>query len=92
MGEKRDRLDIVNDILVAIMNKGGKIKPTHLLYKSNLSHEGMKKYISELKEKLMILEEPEEKGKGKKFVITDRGFKFLEDYKKVKEFTQSFGF
>lgn len=92
MGEKRDRLDIVNDILVAIMNKGGKIKPTHLLYKSNLSHEGMKKYISELKDKAMILEEPEEKGKGKKFVITDRGFKFLEDYKKVKEFTQSFGF
>lgn len=92
MGEKRDKLDIVNDILVAIMNKGGKIKPTHLLYKSNLSHEGMKKYIGELKEKDMILEEPEEKGTGKKFVITDRGFKFLEDYKRVKEFTKSFGF
>ncbi len=92
MGEKRDKLDIVNDILIAIMNKGGKIKPTHLLYKSNLSHEGMKKYIAELKVKLMIIEEPEEKSKGKKFVITEKGFKFLEDYKKVKEFTQSFGF
>ncbi len=92
MGEKRDKLDIVSDILCAIMNKGGKIKPTHLLYKSNLSHEGMKKYISELKEKMMIVEENDEKGSGKKFVITERGFKFLEDYKKVREFTQSFGF
>lgn len=92
MGEKRDKLDIVSDILVAIMNKGGKIKPTHLLYKSNLSHEGMKKYISELKEKLMIVEEYDEKGKSKRFVITEKGFKFLEDYKKVREFTQSFGF
>jgi len=92
MGEKRDKLDIVSDILIAIMNKGGRIKPTHLLYKSNLSHEGMKKYISELKEKSMILEETDKDGKSKKFVITERGFKFLEDYKKVKEFTQSFGF
>ena len=92
MGEKRDKLDIVSDILIAIMNKGGRIKPTHLLYKSNLSHEGMKKYISELKEKSMILEETDKDGKSKKFVITERGFKFLEDYKKVREFTASFGF
>jgi len=92
MGEKRDKLDIVNDILLAIMNKGGKIKPTHLLYKSNLSHEGMKKYISELKEKNMIQEEEDEKGKSKKYVIMNQGFKFLEDYKKVKEFAKSFGF
>ncbi len=92
MGEKRDKLDIVNDILVAIMNKGGKIKPTHLLYKSNLSHEGMKKYISELKEKGMISEELDEDNKSKKFLITEHGFKFLEDYKKVKAFTSSFGF
>lgn len=91
MAERRDKLDIIGDILKAIQDKGGRIKPTHLLYKSNLSHEGMKRYIDELKMKLMLLEE-EDKNQNKFFVITDKGLKFLEDYKKVREFTDSFGF
>lgn len=91
MAERRDRLDIIGDILKAIQDKGGRIKPTHLLYKSNLSHEGMKRYIDELKMKLMLLEE-EDKNQNKFFVITDKGLKFLEDYKKIREFTDSFGF
>lgn len=91
MAERRDRLDIIGDILKAIQDKGGRIKPTHLLYKSNLSHEGMKRYIDELKMKLMLLEE-EDKNQNKFFVITDKGLKFLQDYKKIREFTDSFGF
>ena len=91
MAERRDKLDIIGDILKAVQDKGGRIKPTHLLYKSNLSHEGMKRYIDELKMKLMLLEE-EDKNQNKFFVITDKGLKFLQDYKKVREFTDSFGF
>lgn len=91
MAERRDKLDIIGDILKAVQDKGGRIKPTHLLYKSNLSHEGMKRYIDELKMKLMLLEE-EDKAQNKFFVITDKGLKFLEDYKKIREFTDSFGF
>lgn len=91
MAERRDKLDIIGDILKAVQDKGGRIKPTHLLYKSNLSHEGMKRYIDELKMKLMLLEE-EDKTQNKFFVITDKGLKFLEDYKKIREFTDSFGF
>ncbi|MFH1638639.1 MAG: winged helix-turn-helix domain-containing protein [Candidatus Woesearchaeota archaeon] len=91
MSERRNRLDIVGDILRAIQAKGGKIKPTHLLYKSNLSHEGMKKYVEELKQKGLIEEIVEPKSNHKFFTITDKGLKFLEDYKKVKEFTESFG-
>ncbi len=91
MAERRDRLDIIGDILKAVQDKGGRIKPTHLLYKSNLSHEGMKRYIYELKMKLMLLEE-EDKNQNKFFVITDKGLKFLQDYKKIREFTDSFGF
>jgi len=90
MAERRDRLDIIKDILKAIQNKGGEIKPTHLLYKSNLSHEGMKRYVAELKSKMMIDEKIDNKG-NKRFVITDQGLKFLEDYRKIKEFTESFG-
>ena len=91
MAERRNRLDIIFDILKAIQNKRGSIKPTHLLYKSNLSHDGMKRYIAELKESKMIGEEEEPKTKKKKFIITDKGCKFIEEYMKVKEFTDSFG-
>jgi predicted transcriptional regulator len=91
MSERRDRLDIIGDILKAIQDKGGKIKPTHLLYKSNLSHEGMKRYIDELKTKLMIIEEEDLKKKSRHFMITERGLNFLQDYKKIREFTDSFG-
>lgn len=90
MGERREKLDIIEDILEAIRDKGGIIKPTHLLYKSNLSHDSMKRYVSELMDKGM-LEEVEDKT-IKKFSITDKGLKFLSDYKQVKEFTDSFGF
>ncbi|MEK6816882.1 MAG: winged helix-turn-helix domain-containing protein [Nanoarchaeota archaeon] len=91
MGERRDKLDIVSDILKSIQDKGGRIKPTHLLYKSNLSHEGMKRYIEELKVKLMIIEEEDPKKNLRYFIITDKGLKFLQDYKKIREFTDSFG-
>lgn len=91
MGERRDKLDIVSDILKSIQDKGGRIKPTHLLYKSNLSHEGMKRYIEELKAKLMIIEEEDPKRNMRFFIITDKGLRFLQDYKKIREFTDSFG-
>lgn len=89
MSERRSKLEIVGDILKAIQAKGGTIKPTHLLYKSNLSHERMKLYVDELKSKGMI-EENELKGK-RVFSITDKGFDFLASYRKVVELEDAFG-
>lgn len=91
MAGRREKLDIIKDILEAIRDKGGKIKPTHLLYKSNLSHDSMKRYVQELVERDMV-QEIEEKKENKKYVITDKGLKFLTDYRQIKEFTDSFGF
>ncbi|RZD32377.1 MAG: hypothetical protein CXT77_00450 [uncultured DHVE6 group euryarchaeote] len=86
---RRTRIDIINDMLLAIVNKGGTIKPTHLLYKSNLSHTLMKEYIRELISKKLIMEQPEKRGKS--FRITDKGRQFSREYKKMKEFQESFG-
>ena len=90
MSERRSHLEIVFDILKAIQNKGGKIKPTHLLYKSNLSHKRMKGYVEDLQKKGLMLAEVNEHEKSM-YLITDQGLKFLEEYRKVKELTEAFG-
>ena len=86
---RRTRIDIINDMLLAIVNKGGTIKPTHLLYKSNLSHTLMKEYLRELISKKLIEEQPLKRGKN--FIITEKGRKFSREYKKMKEFQEAFG-
>lgn len=87
--KRRGRLEIINDMLKSIQNKGGKIKPTHLLYKSNLSHSKMKEYLEELMKKGMIEEQIE---KEKKMIhITDKGHNFLVEFERIKEFSDSFG-
>jgi len=89
MSERRSRLEIINDILKSIQGKGGAIKPTHLLYKSNLSHDRMKSYVEELKQKGLMCEEV--KKEKKLFCITDKGFEFLANYSKIREFEDAFG-
>ena len=86
---RRGRLEIIADILRSIKNKGGKIKPTHLLYKSNLSHAKLMEYIGILLEKGMI-EEQLVKGK-KMFFMKDLGYRFLLEFERIKEFSDSFG-
>ena len=86
---KRSKLDIVYDMLRAIEDKGGKIIPTHLLYKSNLSHQRMKTYLAELKERNLV-EETKVKKKTV-YSLTDDGRKFIQRYKQMKEFTEAFG-
>ena len=84
---RRSKLEIIYDILKAIEEKGGAIKPTHLLYKSNLSHVKMKEYITELSGKEMLTETAD----PKVYVLTDTGRKFIVQYKQMKEFSESFG-
>ncbi len=89
MEKKRDRLEIIRDILSVIRQKNGKIKPTHILYKSNLSHQMMEDYLTELKSKGFI--EEHKKERGKTYSVTDKGSEYLDKYKLVEEFSSSFG-
>lgn len=91
MGKKRGRLQIIHDILGAIRDKGGTIKPTHLLYKSNLSHQMMNEYLKDLIKKEFITEEISPKNNSKTFSLTSKGYDYLSEYKKVIKFVESFG-
>jgi|TARA_B100001964_G_C14232168_1_gene600574 predicted transcriptional regulator len=86
---RRGKIEIIADILKSIREKGGKIKPTHLLYKSNLSHAKLKEYANMLLEKGMI-EERLVKDK-KMFFMKEQGHKFLLEFERIKEFSDSFG-
>jgi len=89
MEKKRNRLEVIRDILTVIRNKNGRIKPTQILYKSNLSHLMMKYYMAELLEKKFIIEIKSKDSRT--YAITEKGNKFLAEYNTISNFMQSFG-
>ena len=89
MNKRRDRLQVIHDILRTIKDKGGNIKPTHILYKSNLSHQMMEEYLNELIEKDFILEK--KTGDSKTYSITQKGQEYLSQYKMIVNFVGGFG-
>ena len=89
MAVKRERLEVIYDILRIIRENGNSIKPTPLLRFSNLSFNSYNLYHEELLEKELI-KEMEDK-KGKKFItLTDKGFAYLDKYKLIKGFLKDF--
>lgn len=87
--KKRERLDVIRDILQTI-RQNREIKPTRLLYASNLSPQMFKEYINELISKKFIKFEIDEKDK-KTFSLTKKGQDFLMEYKVIESFIENFG-
>ena len=85
---KRERLEVIRDIL-NVVREGRRIKPTRLLYASNLSPQMFKDYVNELLDKGFVKIE-EEKGK-KEFLLTKKGSDFLQEYKVIQNFVENFG-
>ena len=89
MAKKRERLEVINDILKVIRENDNHIKPTRLLYASNLSPQMFKEYIEELISKKFIMQNEYE---GKKtYSLTDKGYQFLEKYKTILDLIENFG-
>lgn len=89
MAKKRERLDVIKDILMAIREKRN-IKPTRLLYASNLSPQMFKEYMNELLKKSFIKLEVDENEK-KTFSLTLKGNNFLQEYRVIENFINNFG-
>ncbi|MEA2038110.1 MAG: winged helix-turn-helix domain-containing protein [Nanoarchaeota archaeon] len=63
MSRKRDRLEVIYDILKIIRDKNNSIKPTPLLRYSNLSSQSFSEYYDELMKKELIKEVIDKKGR-----------------------------
>ena len=89
MNKKRDRIQIIYDILKTIADRNGKIRPTHILYKSNLSSQMMNEYLTELLSKGFLIEQMMKRGKT--YTLTKKGFDYIEKYRLIVDFIESFG-
>lgn len=89
MTKKRERLEVIYDILKIVQDKHNSIKPTPLLRYSNLSSSSFTEYYKELIEKDLIKEILDKKGR-RYITLTDKGFKLLEKYKLIKGFIEEF--
>ncbi|HII30251.1 hypothetical protein COT48_05695 [Candidatus Woesearchaeota archaeon CG08_land_8_20_14_0_20_47_9] len=89
MAKKRDKLGIISDMLASIQERNGVIKPTHLMYRSNLSHAQLKSYLEELVGKRLV--ERIQKNEYEYISITNKGCAFLQKLKEINEFERTFG-
>jgi predicted transcriptional regulator len=89
MAKKRERLEVIRDIIQSI-STSRQIKPTRLLYASNLSPQMFKEYINELLTKGFIKFEIDKKEK-KTFLLTKKGQEFLQEYRVIENFVENFG-
>ncbi len=89
MAKKRERLDVIKDILKSI-KENRQIKPTRLLYASNLSPQMFKEYINELISKGFIKLDIDDNEK-KTFSLTNKGQEFLQEYRVIERFVENFG-
>jgi len=88
MNQRRSKIQIVYDLLIAAKQKG-RIKPTHLLYKGNLSHLRLKEYIDSLIQKELMIKISADGHNYYK--ISEKGVKFISDIEKMKGITEAFG-
>ena len=87
--KKRDRLEVIHDMLRIISKNNNSIKPTPLLRFSNLSTQNFNIYTKHLIENDLIKELIDKKNK-KHFTLTDKGFLYLEKYETIKGFIKEF--
>ena len=83
---RRARPQIFAEILDAIIEETrsrGEVKITRIQSKVYVPFDRFKEYLAEMRERGLI-EEPSLK-------VTERGLKFLENYKLVKDFLERFG-
>ena len=79
MGNYRNRLDIVADILHIVA--GGGIKKTQIMYGANLSYRLLMKYLADVRKSSLVSFQRKERC----YVLTPKGKSFLEMYREYSK-------
>jgi len=87
--EYRSKARIYVDILASIMKRGGKSRPTRILYGANLSHDRLMRHLGQLI-RLGLVEE-EKQDDAVIYKLTDKGRAFLIEFIKMEKFAEAFG-
>jgi len=83
ISSNRTRMEILASVLDVA--QGGTIK-THIMYKANLSHRQLEKYLGFLKTKGLLEEVPESCETGRFYRVTEKGIQFLKDYARISAY------
>lgn len=74
MGNYRDRLDIIADILNVAREEARK---TQIMYQANLSYKVLQRYLAEIVDASLVIFE----NNDQRYRLTDKGHEFLDAYK-----------
>ena len=78
---RRSRMETYCDILRAI--GAGAEKPTHIMYKANLSWTVMQGYIKTLEAQGLVI--PSEEGGKRLYRLSDKGYQLLNQFLSIRE-------
>ena len=79
----RTRVEILGSILKVASN--GSLK-THIMYKANLSHRQLEKYLTFLEEKGLLCEFEDQETGTNMYKVTEKGIQFLKEYLHLSEY------
>ncbi len=85
MRYNRERLEIAYDILEIIKSTPKGAKPTHILYKANLSPTLLQRYLSVLLDDMLI--QKDEVKTRSIYTITEKGMRLMELLKSIDRMT-----
>jgi predicted transcriptional regulator len=83
MVKRRSHLETKYDILRAIQSEGEVVRPTHVMYKANLSWTEMKKFLKELEDRALIKQSPDQHDQ-RKISLTPKGIECVEVVQNAK--------
>ncbi len=86
----RSRIRIIADLLFTLKESNEGLKITELVRRSNVPYVRLTEIIDELLKKGLIKQINGEE--GQLYIITQKGIKFLDEYRKFSKFAEGFGF
>jgi predicted transcriptional regulator len=82
LGNYRDRLDIIADILNVVSREA---KKTQIMYQANLSYKVLQRYLSEIVDASLVSFEDG----NQRYILTVKGHEYLDAYKEYARCSKS---